>query len=70
MIFMKIGNYKNIKPTLILNNNIYEEIKKHVEKNIVITLNDYQINDLSYSIDYLKSKGYNIVTISDLFNEN
>ena len=66
----KSNKLHTIKPTLILNNNIYEEIKKHVEKNIVITLNDYQINDLSYSIDYLKSKGYNIVTISDLFNEN
>ena len=66
----KNNKLHTIKPTLIIENDIYTELKKHVEKNIVITINDYQIKDLSYAIDYLKSKGYNIVTISDLFDEN
>lgn len=66
----KKNKLHTIKPSIIINNNIYEEIKKSIEKNIVITINEYQIKDLSYAIDYLKSKGYSIVTISELFNEN
>lgn len=66
----KKNHLHTIKPSLIINNNIYEEIKKHVEKNIAITINNYDIKDLRHGIRYLKSKGYNLVTLSDLFDEN
>ena len=59
-----------IKPTLVLKNDIYNNIKKSVEKDIVITIDNYQGNNLSSSIDYLKSKGYNLVTIQDMFDES
>ena len=59
-----------IKPTLVLKNDIYNNIKKSVEKDIVITIDNYQGNNLSSAIDYLKSKGYNLVTIQDMFDES
>lgn len=58
-----------IKPSIIIEKDIYQTIKKEVESNQVIGVNSYKLNDLSYSIDYLKSKGYNLVTVSDLFKE-
>ena len=59
-----------IKPTLVLKNDIYNNIKKSVEKDTVITIDNYQGNNLSSAIDYLKSKGYNLVTIQDMFDES
>ena len=46
-----------------------KNIKKKVEKAIVITINNYNDKALITSINYLKSKGYNLVTLKDLFNE-
>lgn len=65
----KKNKLHTIKPTLIIKENVYEELKKYVEKNIVISVDNFQINDLENGISYLKSKGYNLVTVSDLFNE-
>ena len=58
-----------IKPTLVLEKDIYKNIKHDVIPGIVITIDNYMIDDLSSSIDYLKSKGYSLVTIENLFSE-
>ena len=58
-----------IKPTIIVEKDMLKNIKKKVEKAIVITINNYNDKELITSINYLKSKGYNLVTLKDLFNE-
>ena len=58
-----------IKPTIIVKKDMLKNIKKNVEKGIVITINNYNDKELITSINYLKSKGYNLVTLKDLFNE-
>ena len=58
-----------IKPSLIIEKDMLKNIKKNVEKGIVITINNYNDKELVTSINYLKSKGYNLVTLKDLFNE-
>lgn len=58
-----------IKPTIVVKEDIYLTVKKKIESGIVISIDDYEIGDLSYAIDYIKSKGYNLVTVADLFNE-
>lgn len=59
-----------IKPTLVLGKDIYKNIKHNVSSGIVITIDNYMIDDLSSSIDYLKAKGYSLVTVHELFSEN
>ena len=65
------NNLHTIKPTLYLKNNIYHEIKKNLSNSIIITLeiNNYVEKELSSSIDYIKSKGYNLVTLDTLISE-
>ena len=58
-----------IKPTIIVEKDMLKNIKKNVEKGIVITINNYNDKELITSINYLKSKGYDLVTLKDLFNE-
>ena len=65
----KKNKLHTIKPTKVITNQFYQTIKKQLESGTVISIYDYEINDLSYGIDYIKSKGYNLVTIKDLFKE-
>ena len=58
-----------IKPTIIVEKDMLKNIKNNVEKGIVITINNYNDKELITSINYLKSKGYDLVTLKDLFNE-
>ena len=58
-----------VKPSLIIEKNMINSIKKNISKGIVIAINRYNEKELSSSINYIKSKGYNIVTLKDLFNE-
>ena len=59
-----------IKPSIIVDEDIIGNLKKNIEPGIVITINNYQKEELIYSIEYLKSKGYNLVTVKNLFSEN
>lgn len=59
-----------IKPKLIIENNIYQTLKKNIEPGIAIDIDKYQLSDLDYALNYIKSKGYNTVTVKDLFAEN
>ena len=60
-----------IKPTLYLKNNIYSSIKKNISNSIIISfeINNYVERELSTTIDYIKSKGYNLVTLDTLISE-
>lgn len=60
-----------VKPTLYLKNNIYSSIKKNISNSAIISLeiNNYVESELSTSIDYIKSKGYNLVTLDNLISE-
>ena len=58
-----------IKPNIIIDKDLSKNIKKNLNSGITITINNYDKIELIYSIRYLKSKGYNLVTISDLYNE-
>ena len=65
-------NLHTIKPTLIIKKDPYKEIKNNLNNSsiILIPINNYIYNNLSTSILYIKSKGYNFLTLSDLLNEN
>lgn len=60
-----------VKPTLYLKNNIYSSIKKNISNSTIISfeINNYVESELSSSIDYIKSKGYNLVTLDTLISE-
>lgn len=65
-------NLHTIKPTLVLNKNIYHEIKENLSNSIIISLeiNRFVEKELSTTIDYLKKKGYNIITLDDVVKED
>ena len=58
-----------IKPNKVINKDLSKNIKKELESGITITINNYSNDELIYSLRYLKSKGYNLVTIKDLYSE-
>ena len=58
-----------VKPTIIIEKDMLKSIKKNASKGIVITIDNYNDKEIIASINYLKSKGYNLVTLKDLFNE-
>ena len=66
------NNLHTIKPTLCLNNNIYTNIKNNLSNSIIISIeiNKYTEKELSTSIDYIRGKGYKLVTLDKLINEN
>jgi len=61
-----------IKPYLVIENNLLSLLKKNINNGIVISIriNSANIDDLSLGIDYIRRKGYEIVTLDDLINEN
>lgn len=65
-------NLHTVKPTLIIKKDPYKEIKDNLKNSsiILIPINNYIYNNLSTSILYIKSKGYNFLTLSDLLSEN
>lgn len=64
-------NLHTIKPTLVLSKNIYHEIKNNLSNSIIISLevNNYVEKELSTTIDYLKKKGYKIVSLDNALKE-
>ena len=58
-----------IKPNIVIDKDLSKNIKKDLSSGITITINNYNNEELIYSIRYLKSKGYNLVTVSDLYSE-
>lgn len=58
-----------IKGINIIDENIYKNIKNNLYNSRIYTINNYTLEELSSSIDYIKSKGYNIVTLECLLSE-
>ena len=65
-------NLHTVKPTIIIEKDPYKEIKNNLKNSsiILIPINNYIYDNLSTSILYIKSKGYNFLTLSDLLSEN
>ena len=68
----KCNSYKNyiIKP-IEINNNFLLEVKKHLDNGIMFSfkINTNNIKELNSIINFIKSKGYNIVNIEELLSE-
>ena len=60
-----------IKPSLVIHNNLYREVKNNIDNSMIISIeiNNYNLKELSSTIDYIKGKGYKIVLLSDLLKE-
>lgn len=60
-----------IKPGLVIHNNLYREVKNNIDNSMIISIdiNNYNLKELSSTIDYIKGKGYKIVLLRDLLSE-
>ena len=60
-----------IKPSLVIHNNLYKEVKNNIDNSMIISIdiNNYNLKELSSTIDYIKSKGYKMVLLSELLKE-
>lgn len=65
-----LNNY-TIKP-IEIKNNPYKEVKTNLKTGMIFSfkINDKLEREIGLIIEYIKSKGYKIVTISDLIEEN
>lgn len=61
-----------IRPTIIIKKDPYKELKNNLSNSsiILVPINNQIYESLSTSILYIKSKGYNFLTLSDLLSEN
>lgn len=62
-------NMKTIKPDII-NDNLIDNIKQKLSNGSIITIKSNDIEKIKISINYILSKGYNIITLDQLLNEN
>lgn len=72
--YLKICSNNNsytIRPSIIINDNLLIEIKNNIQNGsiIAIDLNEYTLKQLSLAIEFINSKGLNIVNIEKLLNE-
>lgn len=58
-------------PSIVINNNAYENTKIKINNGSIISyeINNELIEELPIIINYIKSKGYNIVNLEKLFEE-
>ena len=61
-----------IKPSLVIKNNLYKNIKQNLSNGEIFTIEDnsYNEKELSTTIDYIIQKGYKIVTLENLLKES
>ncbi len=61
-----------IKPTLVLEKNIYQQVKNNLSNSIIISLdiNRYVEKELGATIDYLLQKGYNLISLDSVIKED
>ena len=67
----KEAKMHTIKPSLVITNHLYNNIKNNIQPSqiVSININNYNEDDLSISIKYLKSKGYKLVLLKELISE-
>ncbi len=60
-----------IKPSIVVKTNPLIEIKKNIVNGSIISMevNSTTIKELPLVLNYIKSKGFNLVTLEDLINE-
>ena len=60
-----------IKPTIVIDKNLYSKVKSNLDNAIIISIsiNNYTEKELTTTIRYIRSKGYNIVTLNNLLIE-
>ena len=60
-----------VKPTLVVQANPFYTVKENLKEGniIALNLNDETIKELPTIISYIRQKGYNIVTLSDIVSE-
>ncbi len=61
------GNY-TIIPNIIIKNNMLSKIKKEIKNGSIISIYSNDISELLLTIKYVKSKGYNIVKLDEIFD--
>jgi len=61
-----------VKPTIVVSSSPFYTVKKNLEEGsiIALNLNDETLQELPAIISYIKQKGYNIVTLSELVSEH
>lgn len=50
--------------------NIFKNVKENLSNGSIMVFNSNDIEDIKVSINYILSKGYNIVSLSDLLNDS
>lgn len=65
-------NMYTIKPTISISNYPFLSVKKNLTNGAIISfnLNDEVIKELPSIISYIRQKGFNLVTLNNLINEN
>lgn len=61
------NNYRTIIPSLIINNNSLIKLEKNLTSGIIIAI---KISNYQNVIKYIENKGYQIVTLDELLDEN
>ena len=61
-----------IKPTLRITKNLYSTVKENLENAMIVSLenNTYIKKELPTTIDYIRQKGYQLVSLDNLLKEN
>ena len=62
------NNMYTVIPTFVLNN--FSDLRNNLESGVIIEVNNNRIKELSTIINYIKQKGYNIVSLQELLSEN
>lgn len=52
-----------------ISDNAFQNVKKNLSNGNIIVFNTNNLSDIKASINYILSKGYNIVSLDDLLNE-
>lgn len=65
-------NMHTIKPTVSVNNYPFTTVKNELESGSIISFNltEQTLKELPSIISYIKQKGYDLVTLNELINEN
>ena len=60
-----------IKPTLIIKNSLYQKVKENLANSSIISIeiNSFNEKELSTTIEYIKAKGYGLISLDYLISE-
>jgi len=64
----KNNNMYTVVPTTVIKN--FSDLKTNLESGSILEIKEDRIKELSTYINYVKQKGYNIITLEDLLSEN